>query len=233
MSLACSYGQSVQVFYNDSLVKTMDTITIDVIKSGSHYFDLVNISEQSINLMIRRRVIDIMPDVITSFCFDVCYDPDINLLRRSYLFKAGDTCTFANEGEPSFYVDYDPKNQKGISIIQFEFYNKDSTSDKNIIVLKFNSISLGIADKQTAKISINAYPNPATTKVFIQHDLKNQVSKARLFVSNIMGTTVKSIPINSTSDKTQIDVSDLAPGIYFYSIEINGRISATKKLIIK
>jgi hypothetical protein len=234
MSFACGYGQSISLLYNDAVVADMDTLTIEVIKPEDHYIDLVNTSEQDINLMIRRELVNVMQNVITYFCFEDCYNETVDISDKPYSFKAGDTCSTDNKNNPYFYVHYDPQNQNGTSIIKFNFYDDDNPSDKSSVIFKFISTTTGIADNQLTQVSLNAYPNPATTKVVIQHDLKNQVSgETRLLLSNVMGATVKSIPISSTSGKTQIDVSDLASGIYFYSIATGGKISGTKKLIVK
>jgi hypothetical protein len=236
MSLAYSYGQSIELFYNDALVNNNDTITIntDTVNGHYHYLDLVNTSTQEIKLMIRREIISLVQDAENYFCFFECLPTNGNELTEPIPLAAGDTFSHKEEGNYYyFYTAYNPNNQIGTSIIKFNFFNANDPTDKSSVIFKFISTTTAIADNSIAQVSLKAYPNPATRKVFIQYDLKNQASEARLLVTNLMGVTVKSIPINSTSDKTQVDVSDLAAGIYFYSVAMGGKISVTKKLIVK
>jgi hypothetical protein len=183
-------------------------------------------------LMITREKISLWPNTGNYFCFVDCFSADVDRLPAPFPFPAGDTLSYKNSSN-YFYTHYDPNDEKGISLVKFNFYNNNKPGDIKPIVFKFNSYALGIKDNQRETVSLKAYPNPATSKVFIQYDLKNQTSNARILVSNLMGVAVKSIPINSTSGKTQIDVSGLAAGIYFYSLEVDGKTSATKKLIVK
>ncbi|MDR2410682.1 MAG: T9SS type A sorting domain-containing protein [Bacteroidales bacterium] len=236
MSFAYSYGQSIELFYNDAIVNNNDTVTIntDTVNGHYYYLDLVNTSSQNINLMIRREIISLVPGAENYFCFSECLDINGNELTEPISLTAGDTFSHKEEGNYYyFYTSYNPKNQIGTSIIKFNFSDNNDPTDKSSVIFKFISTTTAIADNSVAQVSLNAYPNPATTKVFIQHDLKNQASEARLLMSNLIGVTVKSIPISSTSDKTQIDISDLAAGIYFYSIATGGKSSVTKKLIVK
>jgi len=48
-----------------------------------------------------------------------------------------------------------------------------------------------------------------------------------------MGGVVRSIPVENRSGKITIDIDDLSSGFYFYSLEINGNILKTQKLIIE
>jgi hypothetical protein len=238
LSFICGYGQSIKLFYNDAVVNSNDTVTINVTGSDDHYLDFVNTSAQDINLMIKRTVISLLPGAETYFCFYDCLAETVNSLPNPVPFIAGDTFSHKkaeNDDEYFyyFYAHYDPHGQKGISLVKFDFMDNDNKNDVSSVIFKFNSNSSSIADNQTVSLSLNAYPNPVTSKVYVQYDLKNHASKARLLVSNLIGVTLKSIPLGSTANRMQIDLSDFSSGIYFYSLEINGKIAATKKLIVK
>jgi hypothetical protein len=235
MSFVYANAQSIQLLYNDEVVNT-DTITVYVNETvHEYYLDLVNTSTKDINLMITRNVISLLPGADTYFCFDNCYNSNVDQLPSAITFLAGDTFSHhdTDPTKPYFYAAYYPEGQKGISLVKFNFFDEVNPTDVKSVVFKFNSTDLGITNNQEATLTLKAYPNPATTKVFIQHDLKKQTSEARIRVTNLMGAVLKTIPVNPTSDRTQIDVSGFVPGIYFYSLEVNGKVSVTKKLIVK
>jgi hypothetical protein len=234
MSFVYGYGQSIQLIYNDEVVNNNDTITVDVQGSGDHYLDLINTSTSNINMMIKREIISLLQGADNYFCFYDCLTSTVDRLPSPVSVNAGDTLSHKDgDNLYYFYTHYDPYNHKGISLIKFNFSDNDNPTDVTSVVFKFNSAALGITDNQTAAVALNAYPNPATTKIFVQHDLKKQAAEAKILVTNLMGVTLKTIPVNPTSNKTQIDISDFASGIYFYSLEVNGKISVTKKLIVK
>jgi hypothetical protein len=77
------------------------------------------------------------------------------------------------------------------------------------------------------------YPNPASTKAVLNYKLPNSVKSGEVKIINLVGKTLKTIPITNREGKISIDVSDLSQGIYFYAINLDGVTVKTKKLIIK
>jgi hypothetical protein len=63
------------------------------------------------------------------------------------------------------------------------------------------------------KSSVSVYPNPA--KDFLQLDFIQPV-KAQLSLQNLLGETLKTANINAS--KMQLDVSELAEGLYLINI---------------
>jgi hypothetical protein len=60
-----------------------------------------------------------------------------------------------------------------------------------------------------------------------------QGSDAKLIIRNLLGTVVRDVDINSKSGKLSLNTSDLADGVYFYSVIVNGNPQFTKKLVIR
>ena len=72
----------------------------------------------------------------------------------------------------------------------------------------------------------NAYPNPSSDKFTIETTPADMIS-----IYNILGEKMKSVSLKSGQTKIQMDVAELNPGIYFYSILKEGVIVETKKLV--
>jgi len=65
----------------------------------------------------------------------------------------------------------------------------------------------------TEESFISVYPNPAHDRIVIEHDLTNQINEIKLF--DITGKNVKIITENLSAKKINVNVSDLAKGLYF------------------
>ncbi len=76
-------------------------------------------------------------------------------------------------------------------------------------------------------LDFTIYPNPAT-KLFSVEGYANQ-SKA-LTITNVNGQVVKQA--SSTAATMQVSVADLAPGVYFVNLTVDGR-TASQKLVVK
>lgn len=80
-----------------------------------------------------------------------------------------------------------------------------------------------------AKDKIGLYPNPAAEKLFVNHE----AGAKNLFVTDVFGRSVN-VPISAgpgMSTVTEVDVSDLCPGIYFLFAEHNS--SGAVKFVVE
>ncbi|MBQ4433904.1 MAG: T9SS type A sorting domain-containing protein, partial [Bacteroidales bacterium] len=104
-----------------------------------------------------------------------------------------------------------------------------------VIVVNYISGEVSVADAPATLGSFSAYPNPATSSVTFQYTLANRSASdaANIVITNLVGNRVRVIPVSGNSGKKTIDLSNMVAGIYFYSMEINGKPASTKKLIVK
>lgn len=75
----------------------------------------------------------------------------------------------------------------------------------------------------------NAYPNPATTHIFIDND---DLLKGILNVFNEDGKLVKQQTVSS-NNKIMVETTDLSPGLYIYCIQEGNSINQSGKFIIQ
>lgn len=75
-------------------------------------------------------------------------------------------------------------------------------------------------------------PNPFKGKTVIRFKLSEDVYGAAIYIFDMQGKTIKEIPISSNDNSVTIDGYELGPGLYLYSLVINGIEIDTKKMII-
>jgi hypothetical protein len=78
------------------------------------------------------------------------------------------------------------------------------------------------------------FPNPAneTTAIIFDSPIQREGS---IMLTNALGQSVKNIPVNilAGKNKTQIDLKDLAPGIYFVQLNCGGVLSAAMRIVVE
>ncbi len=77
-------------------------------------------------------------------------------------------------------------------------------------------------------------PNPAVNTARFDVSLK-EATTVSVALTNMMGQTVKTLPartMQAGSNSVSINVNDLTPGVYFYTVEA-GNETITKKMIVK
>ncbi len=75
-------------------------------------------------------------------------------------------------------------------------------------------------------------PNPVDSKTNISYFLPESTNAATLQISNQRGQLLREISIKNTGQNSiDIDMNNLTPGIYFYSLIVDGNIVDSKKMI--
>ena len=88
-----------------------------------------------------------------------------------------------------------------------------------------------IAKTKLQEIEQNT-PNPAATLTTIGYQLPLKYNRAAIAVINSYGRTVNWISLSGTGHNSlQLNVTDLKPGLYYYSLIIDGKTIGTKKMI--
>jgi hypothetical protein len=106
------------------------------------------------------------------------------------------------------------------------FFDFNTAVPTNIATTTIVEETAGIKD--IAANSFVIYPNPAQGRVTLQ--LQNAVASASVTITDVLGKTVQTATISGT--QASLDVSALKAGVYFVSLNANGK-QATKKLVIK
>ncbi|MCB0517231.1 MAG: tail fiber domain-containing protein [Chitinophagales bacterium] len=97
---------------------------------------------------------------------------------------------------------------------------------------KVDDIKVASVNNSGARLEQNA-PNPFYNKTIIQYYLPDDTRNANLQIVNIEGRVVKTIDLNTTGyGTTTINGNDLTAGTYIYSLVINGRVAASKEMIL-
>lgn len=84
------------------------------------------------------------------------------------------------------------------------------------------------------EISIsNIYPNPINEIALMDYTIKDENTKAKLIIHNVLGGIMGEYPLNPFESKLKISTYSFNPGVYFYTLSLSNQSLITKKFIIK
>ncbi|MCL2040822.1 MAG: T9SS type A sorting domain-containing protein [Bacteroidales bacterium] len=181
--------------------------------------DVINMSEiaQTVNLIL--EVADGYTDGIDiSGCWKECLFP--------WNFRF-DPVELPSQGAEVFKIDYNTngiENSQALVICTFVVEGYDDF----VFYVRFGDAQESVTEPVITKNQ--AYPNPATSVVTIDYALNK--SNAQISLYNILGVRVHEQPLDSQEGTATINISDFAPGVYFYTIKVDGKAVETKKLVI-
>lgn len=127
------------------------------------YIFVTNNSSTDKAILVKRDDVYLLPDAISSFCWNgSCYPP--------FVYEASDPLPVASGATTTsndFYGLYSPEGQKGTSKVRFTFFDADNPDDSVSVLVRYIIGFVGTGDllaSQQATIS-KPYPNPASSVV--------------------------------------------------------------------
>ncbi len=84
------------------------------------------------------------------------------------------------------------------------------------------------------KITVSGiFPNPAITSAALEYEITGELREAKIIISNVLGSSIGEYKLTKDARKMQFDTSDFAPGIYFYTLSVDGKSLFTRKLVVR
>jgi hypothetical protein len=75
-------------------------------------------------------------------------------------------------------------------------------------------------------------PNPFAENTVIKYSVPSDASNAWLYVFDMQGTMLKQMQLDTKANQIMLQGGDLKPGMYLYSLIVNGKEIDTKKMIL-
>lgn len=216
-------GPEGNIISNGSLIYEggLDLVEADLIR-------VINFGNEVIDVKVKKTINegDTIAGTQNNFYWDMEYSMD--------QYESDAVSMASLETFYDFKGMYHPDGNEGSSIITYEFFDINNTSNSVTVEVEYDAeSSQGIADKISLADFSYAYPNPAANQVSFTYDLSNEVNDAAIIISNLLGSVVKERRIYKNNNSVTIETRDLRDGLYLYSLKINGKIEFTRKLVVK
>lgn len=188
-----------------------------------------NIGDAFIEVRAKRVVLQDVAGSINYFCWGVCFDESTNIspISVNQDMNPGDI-------NHTFYAHYRPQNNAGEAIIKYCFFDSNNQADETCQEVHYcvdceQSVGEGNAlDVELSEVS----PNPVRSLGSISYSFQTAPENAKLVIYNMVGSVVKETVITAKNGIFLINAADFESGIYLYSIQMDGKASVMKKLVI-
>lgn len=224
-----AFSQNLSLSWHDGVVPNGSTLDV------SGRIDTVIVAEvfvhnqgsATIEVKVRKEDIYIVPGSMDTYCFaNQCYGSEVPVSVHSVNIDPG-------MYDSTFYGDYYPLGHQGVSIFRYTFFNVADTTDTVSVTIRYSgTLNVPVIDKPAAGIS-NAYPNPASDRVFFDYFPEATADNRILLFRDMAGRLIREINIPSDIGTLEVDLSDIESGIYFYSLLQGNKLILTRKMIVK
>ncbi len=221
------YAQTFSVQYETNEVS--DTVNSEIVFN----ILLTNLTDNNLDLYVKRTLNDIEPGWSSSLCFEFCFSPTLDSIATTQTF--GSRSLSAGESrEVSLHIF--PQNFPGNGNINLRFGNVADFADSQLVNF---SVEVTATDITSENISTNFsllqnYPNPFNPSTIIKYSIKES-SIVKITVHNILGEQVAELinePQSAGNYEVEFIANDLPSGVYFYQLKTSSGFSEIKKMIL-
>jgi len=185
----------------------------------SAHLHIKNISGSSIDFRWKRTVIS---TDITSLSDQIC-DDDACFVCNGTTWTGSNILTVANSESTTFLPKIYTNNGGNAHLRYYVLDGGNNDAIIDSVDVKFTTF-VSLSDN---KVDFSVYPNPVNNVLNVSISENN----TSISIFDIVGKNVAEM--NLVNGKNTLNIENLNPGVYFYSIKRNGNVIETKKLIVK
>ena len=196
------------------------------------YLAVTNNSSSTKSVQVERTILSHPEGSSFFYCWTQCFTADACL---AYSINGSPTNIGAGATTTIFSAHYNSNGYAGINSIEYCFFDANNTTDRTCIVINHEGTG---GTSSIVEISGNSnflsspQPNPANVSSTIVYNLA-ELKYGKIVLRNMLGSVIKEIKLDKTSDSKILDVSALNAGIYFYSLVNNGQVISSQRLVVK
>ncbi len=195
-------------------------------------WDVVNVSGADIYVGSRMQIEQLVTGATYQFCWGELCSPWI---AEDYV--SSEQILIANgQSSNTFFAKYRHNGNAGQSVVKYCWFNANQAFTDVCYEVNYcvsSQCIVGVNDIQTSASIEMITPNPVQTTGMINYSFTSNPTSGKLVICNSMGAVVKETALTSKNGTVFIGSSEFADGLYFVSIEEQGRVYQTQRLMIQ
>lgn len=210
------------VVYAESLSSSLsDTASLHALLNAD--------ADRTIN--VRRYEMGVVSGTRNFYCWGVCYLPmpagNLPVWESVHPVFIG-----AGQTVDNFHAYYEAQGHEGTSTFRFVWFDVDNTSDSTWVDIVFNAAAVGM-EENLAAARLSVFPNPSKgADVQFDVQLPELAGASALVIHDALGQRIRSTPLRSGQPIARLSTEGLAPGLYFASVDHQGRNLVTQRFVV-
>lgn len=166
------------------------------------------------------------------FCWGECWLPQDAGARPTW--EAISPVTLAPGVVSSgFHAYYKPNNIEGCSLFRFVWFDVANEDDSVWVDIRFCAAGTVGVKEVSSVPSLSVFPNPSTGQdVQLTMDLAGNNQGVSLTIYSMLGERIRNVAVRGSEPRILLAAGTLPAGVYFATLERNGKAIATQRLVI-
>lgn len=183
---------------------------------------------------VRRYEMWTVPNTQNFFCWGVCYLPVASGVNPTWVSQhfvdMNPNATYNN------FAAYHEANGQASSTARFRYVWFDTSDpfgpDSSWVDIEFGG-AVGLNERQAKAVQLSAWPNPSNgEEVSLDYTLDGFVPGSAVVLYTVLGERIRTMVLPGAQGRLVLRTGDLGAGVYFANVEHNGRVLATRRVVI-
>ncbi len=160
---------------------------------------------------------------------ELCLDPRKDLAKIKLTLQPNEILT-------DMYLEFDLGITETKGNFDLHFTNTENLRDVFLIEAVYNVFNPNAEGNATVHKDISVgsvYPNPSNRVAQIDYEFQNPSALAKISINSFIGNPIAEFQLDPYQKSLVINVSDLNPGVYFYTLFVDNKNIMTKKFVVK
>lgn len=189
---------------------------------------VTNTTGDDVDVLVNSYINEYADGMQFALCWGTCLVPSTHNQTASNAITIAANSTDENSFSGHCY----PNETTGIGEVRYKFYVESNPDDSISVTVVYEVGTVGLPQVAEGQLFSEPYPNPANDVITFSYE-NERIGDTRISIYNAIGVKVKSVRLNQNTNHVQMNTSDLASGVYFYSIVSDNRLVKSSKLIIR
>lgn len=221
-----NYGNNVVNGQTLAIVGTASTFELDAALGVT-----LNSTTQR-TLLVKRYEVWPVDGTSNTFCWGECYLPYNAGERPVWVSNLTETLQPGTLFE-GFHAYYYPAGTEGLTKFRFVWYPTDAPTDTAYVDIVFDTRASAVGQQELAAAApaVEVFPNPATGANMTLR-FSGDLGGAQWVLNNALGAVERQGSLRAGVADVAVNLDGLPSGVYFASIVRQGRMVATRRVVI-
>jgi len=219
-----AWSQGLKVVDSNLAIKS------NVGSSASTTINILNSSNHTIIIGVKKIDENIRSSQVSTFCINNDCS-ETNIVENHSLIKL-----LPGQVYSGFSSTLETGLVPGNSSVKYLVYNVANRAESVEVELNY---SIKEKDKEgvfyasdVVELS-DVFPNPVRDKAIFNYTYLNPDNEAKIIVHNVLGSIMNEFSLSAYESRLIIPVDNYNPGVYFYTLYIDNKGVATKKMVVR
>lgn len=185
------------------------------------------------DVKVKRYELVPMANTQHYYCWDVCYLESWSGAISDW-WVCDDPLTLSPNVLVSDFKAYHwPHGLSGCATYRYVWFEQNNVADSSWVDIQFCTTAVGVEELSDPVLELSIFPNPvANDQAYVLVELSKTANDGSIVLHNSLGERVLSELIPRASTQVELELKGLASGVYFISVQVEGELIRTERLVL-